>query len=76
MLTIGFQSPDRLNGMYENAIFPNLMAFAWFNSNGGIGIAHNDLFKTITLPCMALVATAVSHFSSRLVIYFAQFEVG
>jgi hypothetical protein len=45
--------------MYENGIFMTVLNNAIFRSVDAVGVVHNDLFSPITLPCMALAASAV-----------------
>ncbi|CEL62359.1 hypothetical protein RSOLAG1IB_12555 [Rhizoctonia solani AG-1 IB] len=52
-------SLDHLDAMYENGIFMTVLNNAIFRSVDAVGVVHNDLFSPITLPCMALAASAV-----------------
>jgi hypothetical protein len=50
---------DHLDAMYENGIFMTVLNNAIFRSVDAVGVVHNDLFSPITIPCMALAASAV-----------------
>ncbi|CUA73258.1 hypothetical protein RSOLAG22IIIB_10679 [Rhizoctonia solani] len=52
-------SLDGSGGMYEHGIFKDILKNSLFQSAEAAGVVHNDLFGTISIPCMALTATAV-----------------
>ncbi|KAG8710888.1 hypothetical protein FRC11_004011 [Ceratobasidium sp. 423] len=52
-------SLDSSGGMYEHVAFKETLKNGLFRSADATGVVHNDLFSTISLPCMALTAAAV-----------------
>ncbi|CUA70736.1 hypothetical protein RSOLAG22IIIB_09064 [Rhizoctonia solani] len=51
--------PNDLGALYENKLFEDVFETAFFTKANSAGITHRDLWKTITIPALAMVATAV-----------------
>ncbi|CAE7184119.1 unnamed protein product [Rhizoctonia solani] len=60
MTDANFTCPsDDLGGLYENPIFEMILKQAFFLKINSPGVAHRDLWETVTIPALAAVASVV-----------------
>ncbi|CAE6501475.1 unnamed protein product [Rhizoctonia solani] len=48
-----------LGALYENKVFEDIFEAAFFTRINSAGVTHRDLWKTVTIPALAMAATAI-----------------